>query len=269
MISISKRKGFDPSHHKFFNPSEPSGAARFCDIMLSDVWSPIVWRHGVRHRDNFISCAYLALDFDDGQWTLDSTEKWLADTGYAAIIGTSKSHQIEKKTPAGVVQPAVDRFRLVIPFASPIEDRDLYEYNIRQVMQDIPTDPSCKDAARYFFPCKKITFTRQGKRFPCITSKDDPGYLESLKIEKAMNERVKNKAAQGIVPGNILMQIHNGQDAGGRHKLCYRIGAQMKRAGFDTDTTINLICQGPLAEIGIDDVRRAVENGARAARERT
>lgn len=269
MLSISKSKGFDPSYHKFFTTYQGKlNAAKFCEIMLSKVWSPVVWRHGTRHRSNFISCNYLALDFDDGRWTLESTKEWVEENNYSSIIGTSKSHQKEKKTPSGVVQPACDRFRVVIPFQAAIEDIDLYEYNMKKIMENIPTDPSCKDGARYFFPCKTITNISQGGRFPCVTSKEDEGYLADLEAIRKQNEAMKGYGETGVVPARILKLVKDGNDPGGRHKLCYRIGAQMKRAGFDTDTTINLICQGPLVDIGIDDVRRAVENGARAAKER-
>lgn len=267
-VSVSRRKGFNPSHHKFYATKNIHNIPDITHVMLNDVWSPIVWKQGVRHRGNYISCRYLALDFDDGRWTIEKTKDWLANNAYAGIIGTSKSHQKEKKTAAGKVQEACDRFRLVIPFVETITDIDLYEYNMRQVMAAIPVDPSCKDGARYFFPCKEIVYAAGGGHFPCVNTKEDAGYIKEKQNEKAQNEKMKEMASSGLIPAWVLTTVMSGIGPYGRHKLCYRIGAQMTRCGFDTEMITNLIGTGPLSEIGMADVRRAVENGASAVYER-
>ena len=63
-------------------------------IIESHVWSPIIWKDGYRAKKNFTSARLLVLDFDDGNLTLEQAiEKF---EPYIHIIGTTKSHQIEK-----------------------------------------------------------------------------------------------------------------------------------------------------------------------------
>jgi hypothetical protein len=67
------------------------------------------------------------------------------------IIATTKSHQIAK----GDKWPC-DRFRVIIPWASTITNVAIYETTMAKSIDEYYADPACKDAARFFFPCKEI-----------------------------------------------------------------------------------------------------------------
>lgn len=234
----------------------------FCKIMTEDTWSPIEWLGGKRAKKNFLRCDYLALDFDDGRWTLESTKEWVMQNKFAAIIGTSKSHQIEKVTKSGIVKPPVDRFRLVIPFSECIVDREQYEYNMSLAMATTPCDPSCKDGARYFFPCKEITFASPGENYPVASLPSD--YERQAVRQKRQNKKMEVYQGSGIIPSWALFALERGVPEGGRHTMCYRLGATLPHAGWHIERIIELVMDSPIGEIGEHDVRRAVENGSQA-----
>lgn len=238
----------------------------FKEVLTTAIWSPILWKDDTRARENFLSCKYAALDFDDGTWTLETAEAWCKAQGYSAIIGTSKSHQLQKITPKGVVRPAVDRFRLVIPFDTVITDKATYEFNMRRLVELTPCDPSCTDAARYFFPCKEIVFSQFGVKSLPVHPPDDDHEAEVQEYQEA---EVKEITETGQLPLWLMQSLWFGAEEGGRHKACYRIGATLARAGKSEQEIISAIMQGPLGAIGVDDVKRAVRNGIKKAQETT
>ena len=261
-ISISKRLILRGDAHKWFNPKEILGFDQLSMIMSSCVWSPVVWHAGCRDKKNFLSCEVLGLDFDDGAWTLDDAKTWVTDLNLSAIIGTTKSHQKEKTTAAGKVSPACDRFRIVVPFAEKCTDIDLYEANMRVLLREIPADVSCSDGARFFYPCREITWVNRGGE----------GYVldESLKQREIESRQEWAKAViscreTGLLPSWILSAVNFGVVEGGRHTMCYRIGANLSLMGYSVPEIISLIAQGPLAVIGRQDIERAVSNGAKAS----
>jgi hypothetical protein len=265
MISVSKETAIRGDMHRYFFDVKEESLEHLSQIITTSVWSPIVWNAGMRAKKNFKSAEYLALDFDDGKWTLACAEKWCKQNNFAYIIGTSKSHQKEKTTASGHRQPAVDRFRLVVPFETPLTDRQLYEYNMRKVMETVPCDPSCKDGGRFFFPCKKIYSLRDGYPFkPEKTIAE--GDASPEEIVKLTHVRAKRYATAGIIPAWILMSIKYGVETGGRHTQCYKIGAELYHYGYSIESITNLIISGPLKDIGVADARRAVSNGWHRAR---
>jgi hypothetical protein len=130
--------------------------------IITNVWSPIIFKDGYRNKSNFLKSDFLALDIDDGlplSHAEDVFEK------YTYIIGLTKSHQKEKMSGKSM-KPKCDRFRIVIPWHRRIENLDEYEYNMDLITQKIPADRQAKDGARFFFPCKEIYYINYGSCYP-------------------------------------------------------------------------------------------------------
>jgi hypothetical protein len=133
-------------------------------------WSPIVWAGGVRKSDCFAAALWCALDFDDGVYTLADACDDVASAGLTHVIGTTKSHGKAKDN-----APACDRFRLLLRFDRVVDSRALYERAMRAAMQDFNgADKSCKDAARFFFPCMEIVSAAKGFGYWPIDDDETP-----------------------------------------------------------------------------------------------
>ena len=249
-----------PAQFTTFTPC----AGKFVDIFNvigHRAWSPIIYTNNYRMRKNFKYCELIALDFDDGKWSIKDAEEWLHDTGLEAVIATTKSHQIIKR---GLKQ--CDRFRVVIRANAPTLERDVYEYTVRKVLDETGADPSCKDGARFFYPCKSFHAYYPGNQR--IRWADVP-YDESDEYLKSVNRRINQFEYRDIskIPPDIWSSIIWGCRPPGRHRLCYIIGAQLGLRGFTVDEIFQFLVKNnsPLLEIGADDVRRAFANGSERA----
>lgn len=266
-LSVSRSKSFEPNSHRYFSVKAVPKMLQFLQVMVSDVWSPIIWEGGLRRRDHFKSCKYAALDFDTGEWTLAIAEAWCREQRLSAIIGTSKSHQKEKRSASGVVKPPVDRFRLVLPFGEAVTDKQTYEFNMRKLCSRLPCDSSCVDAARFFYPCTAVTFSQlvEGSGLavlPPPAPVDEDGANKRAILEMEFAKKT------GVLPAWVGAVLKYGCEEGGRHKVCYRLGANLIHAGYSELEIVALVMTGPLGAIGIDDVEKAVRNGATRSREK-
>lgn len=127
-------------------------------LICEFAWSPIVWVGGARKADAFASAFWCALDFDDGSYTLAQACDDVTQAGLAHVIGTTKSHGMPKGD-----APACDRFRMLLRFDRVVDSRAVFERAMRAAMQDfVGADKSCKDAARFFFPCVDIVSAAKG-----------------------------------------------------------------------------------------------------------
>lgn len=264
MLSRSLSNEIKGYAHEFFTTiNHGLSLEAFSDLIVENVWSPIVWKDGKRKRANFICAKYLALDFDDGTWTLEDAKAWIKKHNYAAIIGTSKSHQKEKVKASGKTDPAVDRYRIVIPFEKAITDRELYEYQMVLATTETPCDPSCKDAARFFYPCKEIYLATPGLHYP-VTPFGDDHEAEEKRIERAQR-KVKDYEYTGTLPVWVSKAFLFGAPIGERHKMIFRLGSQLSLAGWTVDRIVETIMSSPLAHTdNADEIRRTVKNGRNA-----
>lgn len=261
-VSCSKSNKLSGAYHRHFFPVEIGSLQQLADLMNTRVWSPIVWKDGLRLKQNFLSCRFIALDFDDGRLTLKAAQEICDAQGYSYILGTSKSHQKEKKTEGGTILPACDRFRLVLTAEQSVTSRETYEYNMKAAMNLWPCDPSCKDGARFFYGSPNIVTVKTGRALPW---QDVPPEFKELTLEQRSSQQLAHYKAQGQLPPWIVSYLRYGAPAGGRHKICYRLGATMIRLGYTEQQIISLVMKSPLKDIGQDDVERAVANGAERA----
>jgi hypothetical protein len=235
--------------------------------VTEDVWSPIIWTDGLRLKTHFGSSEYVALDYDSGKPTVAEMKAELDHLGLSYILATTKSHGLEKRTAAGKVSPACDRFRVILKAEEPQLSRELYEYNMGRFVEFFPgADPSCVDAARFFFPCKEVVaFKFGGKRVAWAPFGED--YETEEQRYERRKERAKERSAMGLIP-QWIHDILGGRietPDGGLHKEVYRIAANLAEHGWDAERIETAILKTNLKHIGEHDVRRAVANGIASA----
>lgn len=149
---LAAERGPYPVPHNTF---DPLCVARF---ITENVWSPIVWQRGKRAEKNFASALWIALDFDRGSMSLIDAVEEFGD--YAHVIGTTKSHQVEKHG------ATCDRFRVLLRSDEVISDLAKYRHVMAHVVRTFDADEACKDGARFFYPCTKIVSAKEGRPFP-------------------------------------------------------------------------------------------------------
>lgn len=236
-------------------------------VMASRIWSPIVWQGGLRSTGAFEKAGLVALDFDDGAFTLDDALSLVREWGLSHVIGTTKSHQVAKVSQSGKYLPACDRFRLVFVADRWMRDQELYTYNMKSLIDTYKADRSCKDAARFFWPCKEIVSYAMGRQFVWQDFPDD--YVPESEAHRRLRETLRTYGASGVIPPWLKEILEKGVEPGGRHVACYKLGAQLTAFGLGEAEIVALALRSPLAEIGEGDLRRAVRNGIKAELEST
>jgi hypothetical protein len=243
-----KYVNFKPANGEFKN---------IFNVVGKHSWSPIVYSDNYRISDNFKFSELIGLDFDDGALSLKEAIEWVKDNDFEAMIGTTKSHQVMKQLTIN------DRFRMIIRTSETCRDLNDYEYTLTKVIKETKADPSCKDAARFFYPCKNLELMNHGKnRANWITTPFD----ETREYKQAVAAKIAKKEWRDMtkIAPAIWGHIMWGCRPPGRHKLCYIIGANLGLRGFTTDEIIKLMRdnKSPLLEIGVADAARAVTNGS-------
>lgn len=220
-------------------------------------WSPITFKENYRRAVNFKQSDLIGLDFDDGAMTLKQACEWVLDNDFAAFIGTTKSHQIVKDRKVN------DRFRIILRTSTTCRDVETYEHTLKLITKDTKADKSCKDAARFFYPCVKQELLNPGKnRLNWV----EPAFNETASYKNII-ARVAAKSEwrdETKIPPPIWGHILWGCRPPGRHKLCYILGAHLGLRGFTVDEIVKLLVKNksPLLQIGIHDVTRAIRNGS-------
>lgn len=127
-------------------------------LITSTSWAPGAFTENRRQIKYLESIALLVLDIDDGM-TIEECR--LLFGPYRHIIGTSKSHQLPKADKA-----ACDRFRVLLELSEPLTNDLDYKATWFTVQKYCPViDPACKDASRFFFPCKEIVSVNEGQQW--------------------------------------------------------------------------------------------------------
>lgn len=264
LISVSKSKEIRGNAHSFFSTQDIKSLGQFRIVLLSCIWSPIVWRGGLRNSSNYDQASYLALDFDDGRWMLRDAKKWVQDNNYAAIIGTSKSHQKEKVSKDGTVQPATDRFRIVVPFERTIARGKEYRAVMETVFRDIPCDQSCKDGARFFYPCKEIFYEQSGEPFVLPDVSNLLKQYEAPLTERDIEDQ--EDLREGVLPMWISSALHHGVPPGQRNTTLFRIAATLAGAGYSIRDIENFINGSFFDCLGREERDHTIRSGFQTAK---
>jgi len=250
-FSVSKSTSRQANHHALFD-TKAGDFAHMVQIAMTYPWSPVVFKPGTRRRkENFLSSACVAIDIDK-ELTLLDAQKWLAGLGYQAAILLTKSHQKQKGD-----HPPCDRFRILIE-AETVKDREQYEQNIQWWHKQLPmADKSCCDGGRFFWPSPVFAWAIEGQAY---VWKDFSEEIKRQKkaIEKFRTDMVKKYQGCGDIGEKLRMKIKHGAAQGERHKMAYHLGASLATLGIDYHRSVQMICSGPLAEIGITEVEKCV-----------
>ena len=108
---------------------------------------------------------------------------------YCALIYTTASHR-----------PHWHKFRLVFLLPEFIADVDTYEAMVRLLMEQLPHDPSCKDASRVFYGSTQADFplVNPDVALPVNWTERAIALAEQAKREQAERQRVAEKRRQEL-----------------------------------------------------------------------
>lgn len=220
-------------------------------IVTQMPWSPIIWKGGKRAEANFVEAHYLALDFDAPQFTLDAAiNEVFCD--YKCIIGETRSH---RKMKGGI---NCDRFRVVIPFDKPITNLRTYRYNMHRAFERFEyADKSCKDGARFYYPCTRRRFYEpHGDVWE--TERYTPDWFEKPTFDQTNFRQTLSPWARAMLTNVIPI--------GQRNTSCYRLGKDLCKAGFDFDAAVNLVVKSPTYQGAVDatllrEIQQSMRNG--------
>ena len=192
------------------------------EYMAIYAWSPIVFFDGRRKESNFGSCNLLALDFDKGKKVGDALAEF---EEYQYIVGTTKSHTEERH-----------KFRVLIPFEDEFTSAFDYRYVMKYLTVKYGADRACIDAARFYFPCKKIVaWQKTGKYMsPAVPKK----YQEPIENYNYSHDRK-------YMPSHIKRFLTIGEPFGaGRNQSCFVTAKHLRNAGYTDGEVLSQIKQG-------------------------
>ena len=222
-------------------------------------WSPIVWVGGVRKSDAFAAALWCALDFDDGAYTIAQACDDVTSAGLAHVIGTTKSHGMPKGD-----APACDRFRMLLRFDRVVDSRATYERVMRAAMQDFTSaDKSCKDAARFFFPCVDIVSAAKG--FGYWPLDDDAEESQAgpapPKVERNLYREARNRIFDCDRMNRIEMEFdtYGAYDASGKHDKIKNVIPSKIRRGWSDERIIDYVRGRTTQDKTTDEIRKLCE----------
>jgi hypothetical protein len=213
------------------------GIARFA-------WTPAEYRNGYRCEQNFLRARWIGLDFDNDEEGADiipldeAVNELFAD--YVHIIGTTKSHQKSKKGEA-----PRDRFRVMLRMSCGVTDIELYRYQLVCAMREWPCDAQCKDAARFFWPCREIVSTNaDGLEWNVMFEPADDIEARRYARTKMLGMQAARSAGL-IIPRWIVGMLENPWPVGQRNNRCFRIGAALGTMGYSPEDIVQKILRSP------------------------
>lgn len=259
-VSISKSKEkFDATKQQFFTTATGE-FKNLTKVVTTRTWSPIVFKDGVRASANFMQSELVGIDIDEGMGLEEAIERF---SHLDCIIGTTKSHGIEKKTASGDIRPPCDRFRIIL--RGPVcTNKDDYEYSMQVFTDQLSSDTSCTDAARLFFPCTQIVHVSSGQMIDWLKCPEEKSgralFMASMQKAKTQNRKVPDYIDHWIRRG-VNKDLHPEIS---RHETVYKIGGELFKRGFSTEEILGYMqmCGSPLLEyVGYEEAERGI-NGA-------
>ena len=253
MISLHRdtaNLGNKRKYNADFEPVDFGGdLAAIARAICRYAWSPSQWLDGGRRlQECWARALYCVLDFDDGMMTVAQAKRAFADCRH--IIGTTRNHQRVKDR-----LPACDRLRVVVPFARVVENLAEFRASQAHWIGRYGSDDSCIDGARFYWPCKDIiSIQTEGDAFEVIPPPPPP-----KRRDYTLTRQVR------MIPRYLQPILMNGAPEGERNATCFRLGAELARCGFADERIYKIVEASPIT-LPIDELRRAVANGIKAAR---
>lgn len=209
------------------NPYSPAKYARYWSQNDADVrrvltcglpWSPMVFSDGHRRKDSFVVSELLVLDVDKNT-TLEEAKQFTVDNRLQCVFGLTKSHQKPKRS-GKVIEEPCDRFRIVLFAAEPCPDRENLVYTYQRYIKQFGADETCKDLARFYWPCKSLFYWQGGRKIEWLAK---PKHIAQEEIARQL-AIYKRRAYQesGQCP-KFLQRILTEGVSSDRHKTCYTV----------------------------------------------
>jgi len=190
------------------------------DVITKKRWSPSLFHHNHRNLVNFKSSDLLVLDVDDGPLL---EEAMICFKDYWHIIGTTKSHQKEKK---GKI---CDRYRVILKLNFPTNCKDSLKATA-QVWRGM-ADPAAMEAARFFEPCTEVV------------SFSFDGQLVELQRPAPKPERQQNLTShdfKGDLSYHTLKFLSQGAVPGTWNTSLYKAAIDCHQNGYSEDEVIEM-----------------------------
>lgn len=247
MISYKKFDGYYPFKYRT-DFSLLKNMCMFPNIILTDCWSPIVWKNNQAKTENFLYSDFLALDFDQpGEETIETINHSLQD--HRRIIATTKSHQVLKKN------ITCDRYRLIIPFTERITNYSDYRHTYQQALKKYDwADKSCLDGARFFYPSKNIFVIDRESEYSWEVSKQPV---------TSVTEEIKTPT--GRIPLWCLDFINHGVvKCESRNMKVFAVARELFFQGFSENDVRRILLRSPIKWDGV-----SLESTIKSARNKT
>jgi hypothetical protein len=241
--------------HDGWENAETLDFERIARCVVKFPWSPAVWQ-GRRITENFKSCHLMVLDFDDGEMTVKDAINAFCDCRH--IIATTKSHQKPKGD-----SPPVDRFRVVMQFATPITSVEVYRATMAAIRRKYPVDRSVAiNPVAWYWPCVELHSV-------CPTGEDWAPVKPVLESPETLAARAHYRRAkfeqQGYLPEHVQAFLVYGHlfKGCGRNQTIFTVAAHLGAVGMPFDAALEMIKKAPLAWGGFTDreLLNTVRNG--------
>lgn len=249
-FKVSIFRGHQAAYAQFVTDTEEVTFETLKQFILSESWSPSIFTEKMadngmlkRHRSNqdFEGAKIFAVDIDEGLSLQEAIVK-VKSLGYQAMIGTTRNHGKEKNG-----KPACDRYRIIFLLDAVIQKENEYRAVFKTLQSIFPMcDKSCKDPARFFYPCKEIVFYQNGALFPVAETIQN--VVEPLKSQNPeLNLTTKSK--ENLIK-KTLDFISFGAPDGEWHGRMIASLYDLKKNGFTQDEATALLVKASLSAHG-------------------
>lgn len=111
------------------------------ETLKTNNYSTLLWKNGIRNKENFSSASAFVVDQDNGL-KIEEAEKILQDEGINYALITSRSHTEENH-----------RFHIILPFSRKVLSLKNYEAIAANIVNNLfpSSDPTVCDGGRFLF----------------------------------------------------------------------------------------------------------------------
>lgn len=227
--------------HRFsrnYKPELNPDARRVAQDLTTRVWSPSVFYKGIRKEANFKCSSVLGLDFDD---SLTIGEAMALFENYRHVIGTTRSHT-----------DSAHRFRVLLKLDRVITNANDYKMIVSHYIKRFMSDPSCKDCARFYYPCVEIVKIGSGAMLPTeLRFTPETRIPDKEKVKKVYSKR-KPKGPK--LPLHIANFLANGLVfSKGRNVATFVTALELRKLGHNVNEVVTLIQSSPFDRRGFSD----------------
>jgi len=219
--------------------------------------APTMWGEGRRLKIQFRFAEWIGLDFDAGMTLKEACEIF---DKYLHVIGTTKSHQIDK---GGII---CDRFRVFLKLEERCTNRNDYEHTLKLLIEKFRADKCADGSHRFFFKCIKIIQVGIGGELIPVKITPKSELKKQQNIEKR-NVRLESfYKPYKIIPPRVRKLLNDGCRNGERNDQCYIIGCELFRVGYSFDEVVDLLWNSDIPLDGSDHTYKDVLKAVSSAR---